>query len=286
MAQRSKTRSDKDSESKRDRLLRLELAGITEEGTSRLGRPIDTLTVWRPSVVTFDPGRRSILYDTRRTLWDPPRPELLDRFVALAEASDEGIVTFAQQNGVLGLTSFLEEGVYEEPLDTWRMWILRVRAILAAAAAVYQGEQVRDDDWIQMAAPTAERWTELMRADTTRTPAEKRAVIERNCLQDTLNYCLAETRVRPCFTWWRSEGGITFTNLFGFWGEGSVTLSGALALQLVLACSRAQSIATCSGCLTPYLRQWHSPTGRRNYCKKCGIKAAWRDSKRLKRGTK
>ena len=107
--------------------------------------------------------------------------------------------------------------------------------------------------------------------------------MQRTCLADVLNQLLVVAHVRPCFTWSKTKTGIACTtNVLGI-DEGALTLSGALAVQLVLACGRADSISTCSGCRKPYLRRWHSVTGRGNYCEDCGKRAVWRDSKRRRR---
>jgi hypothetical protein len=59
---------------------------------------------------------------------------------------------------------------------------------------------------------------------------------------------------------------------------------GELGLQIMQAASRGQTLAVCSGCGNPYMRQGRKPqSGRRNYCPRCGVKASRRDAQRQRR---
>src|SRR5439155_5706007 len=93
----------------RDTRRLMELAGMADSsGPTRFGRAIPTKMITRPGRVWLDPARRMICFSTR-----PPRVldhsciDLLDRFVALAEASDVEIEAFARRFGVLGVDPFL-----------------------------------------------------------------------------------------------------------------------------------------------------------------------------------
>lgn len=261
-----------------------QLAGMTDgEGSARLGRPINTPGLLRPDVVAMNPEQGVLLYDTSQPLvFDVVRPELLDLFVALVDASDAEIWRFAQRYGVLGVQSFWEPGFYAEELKQWRYWAARIRAVLSAASSLQRGETICSGDWALLEAPHVDLWTRVFAGHSDLSASEKRRYIERNCVKDVLNAGLEIARVRPSFSWFTATSGIAFTNVDHITGE--LTLAGVLALQVALACGRAEAIATCSGCHLPYLRRWHSPTGRGNYCDRCGIRAAWRDSKRRKRG--
>jgi hypothetical protein len=238
-----------------------------------------------PDVVALDRQRGVIVYRTDfPTMLDIHRPEALDHFMALGNAADSEIEAFAKRFGVLGVHPLSEPGVYEEALSDWRYWAKRTRAALSIAASLHQDEPGRSEDWALLDASwTVDSWTAMFRASPDLTAKQKRLAIDRNALADVLNDVLVETDVRPCFVWFRTTSGFALTNLGGFFGRGSLTLSGALAVQTMLACAGADSIATCTGCGRPYMRRWRSPTGRGNYCDRCGVRAAWRDSKRRSR---
>lgn len=267
-----------------DRRRSLELAGMTVDENGQLGRSVDTLYVLRPNGVGLDVERRVLQYRTDSPLVaDAFRPDVLDSFVALADASDERICEFAQRYGVLEVEPLSKPGWYEEDLARWHYWAARARAILSASASLHQDQPVSDEDWKAMDAPTAEAWTQIFSKRSGLTHRQRSLGIGRAAVGDLLNDFLQVTGVRPCFTWLHGGSGIMLTNLTGPFDEGGLSLAGVLAVQLVLACSGAQSIATCSGCQMPYTRRWHSPKGRRNYCPSCGKRAAWRDSKRARR---
>jgi hypothetical protein len=258
------------------------------DGASRIGRHVDTFMVVRPDRVWLNDTKLALLYDTQApTVLDTPKANALDAFIGLAGASAEDICAFAQRFGVLDVDALSTPGIYAERLETWRRWIGDGQAILSSAASLQQHEPTSADAWQRIETLAGESafstiaTFEEFRSDL---PAKTRRVLgERLVLSDVLNGLLQRTGVRPCFSWLSGSGGILLTNLFGFFDEGSLTLSGYLTVQLVLACAGADAIAVCSGCGIPYMRRWHSVKGRRNYCSKCGLRAAWRDSKRARR---
>jgi len=62
-------------------------------------------------------------------------------------------------------------------------------------------------------------------------------------------------------------------------------LSGALALQLAYAVASSEGVATCFACGRFYTPLRRPAAGRRSFCQACGLRAAWRTSKRVTRGT-
>ena len=259
----------------------IQLAGMTiGDSGSRVGRKINTEGLLKPAVVDFDREARQLAYNTDSPLTvnlAGPPPGLLDEFVGLYEASDEAIWRFAQRFGVLSVAPFREHGTYTEPIAEWRYRISQARAVLAIAAALHQGHFGWPEDWRAADSATLEAWTNLFKRQGSLNRS-KRLSAERMALRDLVNHWIVVYDVRPSFTW--NINGIGFSNLHPTVDDAFVTLSGALALQLALACSRADSIAICASCRRPYARRWHSPSGRRNFCSRCGLKAAWRESKR------
>lgn len=62
-------------------------------------------------------------------------------------------------------------------------------------------------------------------------------------------------------------------------------LSGALGLQLAYAVASSEGVATCFACGRFYTPVRRPAAGRRSFCQACGVRAAWRTSKRAARGT-
>jgi hypothetical protein len=62
-------------------------------------------------------------------------------------------------------------------------------------------------------------------------------------------------------------------------------LSGALGLQLAYAVASSEGVATCFACGRFYTPVRRPAAGRRSFCPACGLRAAWRTSKRVARGT-
>jgi predicted RNA-binding Zn-ribbon protein involved in translation (DUF1610 family) len=61
-------------------------------------------------------------------------------------------------------------------------------------------------------------------------------------------------------------------------------LSGALALQLAFAVASSEGVTTCFACGRFYTPSRRPAAGRRSFCPDCGLRAAWRTSKRVTRG--
>jgi hypothetical protein len=253
-----------------------ELAGLTNE-QGRLGESIQTDAVVRPdwARISVDPARQVLVYSTRAPLLsDRQRPEALDQFIRLESADAAQVLRFAQRFGVLSVNAIREEGWYEEELETWRELARRARATLDVAASIRNSEKATEDNWLAL-RPWYYDWRKRVKSPT----PERRRIAERQQLSDVLNAWLRLAEVRPSFSW---QTGMNFTNLEGV-DEGSITLLGVLALQLVRAVAQGK-IATCSGCGATYRRKGReAPKGRANYCPKCGIKAAWRDAQARRR---
>ena len=248
-----------------------DLAGLTNE-QGMLGNRIPTDAVVRPdsASIAVDLHRAVLVYDTSGALVsDRQRPEALDHFVRLENAEGADVLRFAQRFGVLSLNAIRDGGRYEEAIETWRELATRARATLDVAASIQKGEHPREEDWDTLAP-----WYYVWRTRAKGATAPRRRAAEKQQLADVLNAWLRLAEVRPSFSW---QAGINFTNLEGV-DEGSISLLGVLALQMVRAVAQARKIATCSGCGATYLRKREAPKGRANYCPRCGIKAAWRDA--------
>jgi hypothetical protein len=102
--------------------------------------------------------------------------------------------------------------------------------------------------------------------------------LQRQLLGEVLNYWLELAGVRPRLDWSSPKPAVQL---------GGRGLIGALAVQLLLDCSRTDGLAVCTSCGTPFLPGPRRPRRDRNtYCSDCGIKAASRDAATRYRQTK
>lgn len=224
------------------------------------------------------------------------QPEMLRRFAALADKTDEAIASFARTFGVLGLCvhrlprshgdgcSFVGDRLaLEEPLWAWREWSARARAILALAEAhrrnrlgqitdcrdLLGGQQVeviRLDDSDDRPAKIDREipWRE----QTDHDPLE----LERTELLKVLDEWLKLGQVRLGVAWIGGEHRVA---------TKSAGLFGALGLQLLLVVMQSPGLSICKGCSDAF-----TPSAKnRTYCQDCGEdqRARARERKRRQR---
>jgi hypothetical protein len=236
----------------------------------RFGRRLETDHVEKPDLIWADWKHGRLAYDTGHQLADAPGEEgLLDAFLRLVEATDGEIFRFAKKYGVLNVNAFNDPGVHWESFTDWRAIARQIRATLKIATFVRRKKPVSAELWEQVPG-----WTDMTRLFAWQrrlSAAEIQRRAELLQLEDVVNYWLVEwASVRPCFTWCSRVVGLGFTNLDNTTAGRGLTLSGALALQVALAVSGAQTLAICSGCTLPYIRAGRKPaTGRDNYCEPC-----------------
>ena len=261
---------------------RWQLSGLLHEETGRLSRPVQTESLLRPDVVRADFKRGYLQYDTSSMLVadTPLRAGLLDEFVRLPDVSDEEILQFAQRRGVLSVMVFRRPGKYVEKFNDWRKWARRARATLDVAASLNLEKAAQESAWMLLDGWWLDVWAQIATKRTDVSQSEARLGAERCQLEDVINRWFVEAELRPYYS--DSARGIVFTNVGGV-DEGSLTTMGVLAVQLALAASRNRSLAVCSSCGVPYTAARRRAVTQRNYCKKCGIRAAWRDAQADKR---
>jgi hypothetical protein len=90
-------------------------------------------------------------------------------------------------------------------------------------------------------------------------------------------------RARPQIDWEGPTPTIELTT-GGIWPMYADRLAGALALQLAFAVASSEGVATCFACGRFYTPVRRPAAGRRSFCQACGVRAAWRTSKRVTRG--
>ncbi len=208
----------------------------------------------------------------------------LDAFIRIRGGAD--VLRFAQRYGVLSLCVHgLPASHYRvplpgtaataawcprpggpedvfEPIERWLHYARQAGAIVRVASALQNGELGTVDDWLaldpDLLPPNAV-------GDSCRRVAGR------------VNTWLRLASVQPGLHWEdpqrRAEirwvGGGTF---------------GILAAQLLLATSHSHSLATCTGCGSPYVRRQRAPQrGKGNFCAACGPTVAARLRKRRQR---
>jgi len=211
-------------------------------------------------------------------------PDVLPRFVGLAQADTRAILAFARTHGVLGLCKhgrpavhredcmgmFAESESYEEPtewqaepLTHWRRYATVAGEMVRMSSMIHKGEFV-DNNLGGLAARDSLPIFEL--SFDFKSPHE--------ALEHMVNVWLDEGVVRPTFEW-SKEGGRPRVILAGF------GLFGAIGVELLFRCAGAANMEFCTGCGKMYLREKRRPrVGQDNYCLDCGRKAAVREAKR------
>jgi hypothetical protein len=246
-----------------------------------------------------------------------PGPTLLEEFVRLTALPDEAIVSYARKWGLLGIcrhnlprthwrksihsgTStdrFCDLRLYKnpdgsvetsgwEPLVAWRRYSLKAKSLLDVAAHLHAGRIVTDNK-------VAVGLDKSLYSEK-KLSFEVRRRFQIVTLSAELNRWLALGNVRPFFSWSLVEEPSVSFGTTWFWMARSIertlvvelidfqgsSLFGALGIQLLMAITRVQGFALCSECGEMYSPTRRPNANRRNYCAKCGIKAARRAASR------
>jgi hypothetical protein len=243
--------------------------------------------LWRyGSELHIETSRHDSFKDLRPARIAPATPELLEKFIGLAKASDRQIQRFATKYGGLEvfftLGSRKSEPVHIEYCEVWRYFARVMATMLKIGSHIRAGEQVPTAEWHIIAqtpeavhsegddihghrlrdslVETAE-W--CSNATYVRLPgcphiSETRAVFLR-----LLNNLLGLGMVRPWIKWPSTRSQPQFVY------SGHSLLS-SLALQLCLNVIRIDSLVICTGCQEPYKPEKRAPkAGQRNFCPKC-----------------
>jgi hypothetical protein len=313
----------------------LELATVPTEWLVPQQLSVDRARLcWRPTRPSAGIPPVTYAYTKRA-----PGPGLLEQFVALGDATDDAILAYARQWGVLvicahGLPASHSERcrplalprrhayIFWEPLASWRFFARQARRILDIAAHTHNGEVVKSPIASQLLtmppSPTARtppaarprrekplRWERLLYPLHERknifeqwvaelmqpTPVEGRPrgpwatlTFQRACVAYAVNQWLDWGRARPQVEWDGATPTIALTT-GGLLPMYVDRLAGALALQLAYAVASTEGVATCFACGRFYTPTRRPAAGRRSFCPSCGVRAAWRTSKRIARGS-
>lgn len=273
-----------------------QLAGMTNDGGD-LRRLMQARHYLPPATVELV-GKRVI-----RLVWTEPEifnftyqraklrgtfqhdPELLFKFVKLADASPEEILHFARRWGVLRICEHgcpsthnppptyrpkdrywceplrVPRGRYYEPIVYWHFYSRQALAMLRIAANLHMGKLSRPEDWDAIYAP---------HSDGKGNGHGRDIGLDRHVLNFMVNHWLELGNVRPTFDW-DADGTLVSLDL---------ELFGTLAIQLLMTVSRSRGLGLCSSCGLPFIPGKRRPqAGKRNYCQGCRKRGAWRDAK-------
>lgn len=239
---------------------------------------------------------------------------LLNSFISLGKADTKKIYMFAKKWGPLGLcqhglprthswgTTFQYgrnernqrntcQSLNTEPIDSWRRWSEKFRAVLNVTANVYAGRHGKIGDWRLIFEDTG-WWNEEHYLGWGEEGEDESLIYdgywvsevttpERMWLMDIVNNYLDMGRVGPRILLIGNNYEDIPTRVF-FAGEFSSSLFGVLAFQLMIAVSGTNVPAICSACGMTYFPKRRPKAGQSNYChrKSCGHKAAVRDASR------
>jgi hypothetical protein len=289
-----------------------DLAGLTDqEGEGRLDRPLVAREITVPSEARIRNGRIEYVFRPPRE-WVIPGPRLLTTFVRLVDASERYILEYVRKWGALGLCKhdwpyihnwfdaamrgekacrvrfYDDESAADveseevepyanwiwEPVAAWRKWSSDARTVLDLAAKVHTNELVTRDTWntLVLQPITSDA---VLHPFGFRLPELRRTLAgQRQVLASKVNVWLELGEVRPYL---ELHGSVLTVSV------GGISLFGALAGQLLAAVNRTKSFSVCASCGKSYSPNRRKALGRRGYCKKCGLKAAWRDAQRNRR---
>jgi hypothetical protein len=228
---------------------------------------------------------------SRRQLFQPinpprvarPTPDLLERFIGLAEKDEAQILQFARKYG--GLEIFVDwhsKRVHIEYCSVWQYLARVMKAMLKISASLYARQRVPSaewkiigelpaairsmeespgqDHWVRNRFTDMEQWCSIagyLRSSGRPYPRETRSLFIR-----MLNTLLGLGMVRPWIVW--PEGSRPQVVYSGR------TLMSGLALQLCLRVAKIPSFVMCAHCQQSYLPEKRAPkTGQRNFCPAC-----------------
>lgn len=269
-------------------------AGLSDETTGELHRSLPTGTWLAPEQIVLDRGGLAWLLRPNRR--KTPGPGLLRQFAGLAGASDEEIFRFASRWGVLELCTHGLPALHSweatipppsrkrlchprtikrgrtswlwEPLGAWRSWAHTAEAILNTAAALKLNARPDEEDVEWLSAGTSHL------AETVLATAQQMGVIDQRIEPEVplpmyisleVNSWLSFACTRPRLFMEKDRWNIELSN---------TGLFGALGLELLFVVAAAEGLAICSACGVPYPRKRKPQSGRRNFCPRCGRKAA------------
>ena len=255
-----------------------------------LEKPLERLDWWRPRRVWIQ-GER-LYYDQSLRVDERPidltnmtaraGTGVVLRFTRLHASDDEEIAEFARKRGTLRLCEHglpathnpawtADRGIharcapqgiepYElwEPLDRWRVFSRKAEALLGIAGCLHRDVKPPPRVWLDAWGVTAEERDQMLadpRFEVTTVQDQKEWLAGE--LGRWLDLADARPRMRV------SDTGLLQLTITGYW------LFGWLASQLLLICSHASGLASCSVCGKLHMPDRKPARNRHCYCQEC-----------------
>jgi hypothetical protein len=224
---------------------------------------------------------------------EPIHPEMLEEFVEVGRTAEESkLRLFARKYGPIG---FCRHGIphshnrqsyartinvadcspapcpvagweYAEPVATWFKFARQAYAVLHCNTCLHERKRPPLEE-LKIAYP---EWFK----QELRNPLTLNLETSRGLIEGAINTWIYYGGLRPHFHWGRKGSSVVLST-----GDYA-SLFGALAAQLMLMAARSEGFVTCSACGKPYAPARSPNRNRRRFCPECGIRAAWRASKR------
>lgn len=225
--------------------------------------------VWRRFISSTKPKGKMVT----------PKPETLNQFLRLADASGEEILRYARRWGVLNLCredklpsshnptcvpSESTNGSLSEPISEWRRIARMMQSIMNIASKLDDEKVASENDWGVL---RNEGWlgnTQLLR-DFDRSDKKYLDALksQRRQISYVINKWVTISALQPTVTWDDKLIRLSFT------GSPKGKLCGALVSQLLLT-SGQSGLMSCSECRSWYKRTGKLPKrGQSNYCPVC-----------------
>jgi hypothetical protein len=271
--------------------LQLQLAGM------KLDRPMKTGAVWAEQVVEVV-GAEWLVYEIGGHKKQKGAGRGLLRLFLEACDSSDGVVRFCKKWGVLRLCEHglpFMHGCKLELFDSRRPnarreSIIAVRkfgsalnSLLRVGAELSQERWGTKEDWINadviISGPEFPAPSILNPAKLAEMELQKQYLITsgRLFLQTLMRRLIQICSIRPRFFW----NNTTTSWQIDLDTEGALSNIPALVvLELMITIADKEGFAICSSCHVSYVPLRRPDPTRRNYCSKCGKKAAWRDAAR------
>jgi len=248
-----------------------------------------------PTIVKDEGGR--ILFDfTSPVDWKKPQSDLLERFVSAQSNAD--LLRFAKRFGPLALFHTKNGSRWPDPgrladfcdphyeeLNDWRRCQQQMRAVLHLMTTL----QLNDTPTIQALSDFNEMVGGAFVEPKVLEAAKSNAAWRRKLAQGAVlfytralaNACRITPALRPKKTTLEIVFQDAIVPVPGS-SRGGLSLPGALTLQLMSAFA-GTAITLCTACGRAYLPKRRPAANRSRFCPDCGIRAAWRESKRKAR---
>jgi hypothetical protein len=158
-----------------------------------------------------------------------------------------------------------------EPVRLWFEFACQAQAIVDCSARLHNGLTPALEG-LEIANP---QWSDLSKRLKNRLKPNRET--SRAAIEGAINTWIYYGGLRPHFRWGSSGCSVLMST-------GDYTsLFGALAAQLMLRAAMSKGWVLCSECSQFYPPDRQPNPNRRRFCPRCGLRAAWRASKRDQR---